>query len=251
MWRGAKRGSALPAVLAAALVHPLAAQNTDAPRAPRIIDAPSSAAPAPPAAPAASVAAANRAASRARQPAAAERGAARAASRAAGRQARGDHRHRPRLAAPGLGKRMARAAAGSRERGPFQRDGIAALRSRASRRCIANVQEPRAAAPRLHRAVSLAVRPTLARRRRDEPTSLRLERRQLVAQQLFAGRHDEAPGEIAVLAPHRPRGAVDLQVRVIVLDAVANLEIDRHALLLTMRCSVIDDDAVRVRRVSP
>ena len=54
MWRGVKRGSALPAVLAAALVHPLAAQNTDAPRAPRIIDAPSTAAPAPPAAPAAS-----------------------------------------------------------------------------------------------------------------------------------------------------------------------------------------------------
>jgi hypothetical protein len=54
MWRDVKRGSALPAVLAAALVHPLAAQNTDAPRAPRIIDAPSSAAPAPPAAPAAS-----------------------------------------------------------------------------------------------------------------------------------------------------------------------------------------------------
>lgn len=55
MWRGAKRGSALPAVLAAAFVHPLAAQNTDAPRAPRIIDTPSSAAPAQPATPGASV----------------------------------------------------------------------------------------------------------------------------------------------------------------------------------------------------
>ena len=54
MWRGAKRGNALRAVLAAVLVHPLAAQNTDAPRAPRIIDAPASAAPAPPATPAAS-----------------------------------------------------------------------------------------------------------------------------------------------------------------------------------------------------
>ena len=81
MWRGAKRGSALPAVLAAALVHPLAAQNADAPRAPRIIDAPSSAAPAPPRRPGSFSAAANRAASRARQPAAAERGAARAAAR--------------------------------------------------------------------------------------------------------------------------------------------------------------------------
>jgi hypothetical protein len=55
MRRGAERWPLLLAAIAAACVHPLAAQNADAPRAPRILDAPGATAPTP-AAPAAPVA---------------------------------------------------------------------------------------------------------------------------------------------------------------------------------------------------
>jgi hypothetical protein len=52
MRRGAEHCAPLLAAIAAAWLQPLAAQNADAPRAPRILDAPGATAPAPPAIPA-------------------------------------------------------------------------------------------------------------------------------------------------------------------------------------------------------
>src|SRR5688572_27825221 len=63
-----------------------------------------------------------------RRTTAAERSTARAAAYRTQRRARGNHRDRARLALAGLGKRVARAAEGSREPRTLRRDGLTALR---------------------------------------------------------------------------------------------------------------------------
>src|SRR5690606_15414604 len=75
-----------------------------------------------------------------------------------------------------------------------------------------------------------------------------LPRRQAVAQGVLARSHGESPGGIAILPARRSRRFLDLQVAIPAFDAVSDLKVNRHALVVHDAVVSRDGGARPVRR---